>query len=345
MIKTLTSWRGIMALVVVLFHYRVPVFNYFVPFAVCFFYVLSGFLLARRYEQQPVPRWRQFFTVRAVRLYVASWIVLLPLAAIMLIYHNWGGTPQFLTQLALVHSYVPSKDYFFSFNTVSWFLCGLLLAYACFPLLMRLMRRISLQVKLVAVAVWMVLLFIVMPHASEQVRVCLYVNPVMRLGDFVIGMVLAHLVQHVQERWRQPSFMQATILELLAIAVLAVAAWLVAVVPQIECYSDIVWCYLPVSLLILVCALLNGNEGVPGRLLTCRPLLWLGGVSMEIYLLQMVAARLYNYFVAPVLGHFGVETAYDLYPIFGLLLLLPLAWLMHRYLMQPLRHRAEALKK
>ena len=41
MIRTLTSWRGIMALVIVLFLYHVAIFQSAEMFPVCFFYVVS----------------------------------------------------------------------------------------------------------------------------------------------------------------------------------------------------------------------------------------------------------------------------------------------------------------
>lgn len=337
MIKTITSWRGILALVVVLFHYHVPVFYYLVRFAVSFFFVLSGFLLARRYSQQPLPLWNQFFVGRAIRLYVANWVALVPIVAIMLIYHCWEGTPQFFAHVALVQSYIPSKEVYFTFNSIGWFLCALLLAYACFPWLMRNLSRISLRTKLCAMAVLIVLLLVVMPFLSTLVRVHIYVNPFMRLADFVLGMILADVLQRIQAKWQTPTFLGATALELMAIALIAIGALCVAYVPFVEHYSDFVWWYIPVAVLILVSVLLNGHEGVVGRFLTCKPLMWLGGLSLEIYILQMGAARLYNYFVAPVLGHFGVVNAYDLYPIFGTLLLIVLAWLMHRFIMLPVR--------
>ena len=68
MIKTLTAWRGIMAVAIVLFHYHVAIFQGAELFSVCFFYVVSGFLLALRYDAKPVPVWRRFFAERALRL-------------------------------------------------------------------------------------------------------------------------------------------------------------------------------------------------------------------------------------------------------------------------------------
>jgi peptidoglycan/LPS O-acetylase OafA/YrhL len=331
MIKTLTSWRGLLAVAVVLFHYHLPIFKGAELFAVCFFYVVSGFLLALRYDSKPLPGWRQFFEERALRLYLMNWLALLPIAAILILYHEWDGTAQFITDLLLVQSYVPDKSFYFSFNTVAWFLCGLILCYACFPWLLRLLRRWSLRVKLCGLAIWVIAMLVLLPQLPTMVRVHFYVNPLIRTMDFVAGMTLAHVFTEVNKKQLNIKFATATLLELLVIAVVAVITLLVIHVPNIISYEDFVIWYIPAGMLVLVCALLNGREGLLGRLLCLKPFQWLGTISLEIYIFQILAARIYNYFIAPVLGHFGFEQAYNLYPFFGLLVLIPLSWLVHRY--------------
>lgn len=331
MIKTLTSWRGIIAVVIVLFHYHVVVFKGAELFLVCFFYVVSGFLLALRYDTKPLPSWRRFFAERALRLYPISWLALLPIAAILAYFHEWDGTPQFFTHLLLVQGFVPDKSFYFSFNTVSWFLGGLLLCYACFPWLLRTLRRISLKVKLIGLGIWILAMLVLFPQLSTMTRVNLYVNPLMRTMDFVAGMIVAHafIAMSKKEITIKPAL--ATVLELLPFAVHAFFGLLIIKVPSMFCYEDFVIWYIPAGMLVLVCALLNGREGLLGRLVLCKPFQWLGTISLEIYIFQILAARIYNYLIAPVLGHFGFEAAYDLYPVFGLLILISLSWLVHRY--------------
>ena len=320
-----------MAVVIVLFHYHVAIFQSAEMFPVCFFYVVSGFLLALRYETKPLPHWRRFFAERALRLYPMSWLALLPIAAILFYYHEWDGTPQFFTDLLLVQSYVPVKSYYFSFNTVAWFLCGLLLSYACFPWLMRLMRRFSLRTKLWALAAWVVLMLVLMPHLNMALRVHIYVNPVMRMMDFVTGMVAAHVYQELSKRKFNINPAIATLLEVLPFVLVVGFTLLVIHVPSAFCYEGFVIWYLPAGILVVVSALLNGREGLLGRLLLWKPFQWLGTISLEIYIFQILAARIFNYLIAPILGHFGFEKAYSLYPVFGLILLFIISWLVHRF--------------
>lgn len=331
MIKTLTSWRGIMAVVIVLFHYHVAIFKGAELFPVCFFYVVSGFLLALRYDAKPVPVWRRFFAERALRLYPMSWLALLPIAAILAYYHQWDGTPQFVVDLLLVQGYVPDKSFYFSFNTVAWFLGGLLLCYACFPWLLKLLRGCSLKVKLWGLGIWVLAMLVLLPHLSTTVRVHLYVNPLMRTMDFVSGMIMAHVYIEMSKKEINIKPAMATVLELLPFVVVAGFTLLIIKLPKVFCYEDFVIWYIPAGMLVLTSALLNGREGLLGRLLLCKPFQWLGTISLEIYIFQILTARIYNFLIAPVLGHFGFEKAYDLYPLFGLLLLILLSWLIHRY--------------
>lgn len=320
-----------MAVMVVLFHYHATIFQGAELFSVCFFYVVSGFLLALRYNAKPLPSWRSFFTERALRLYPISWLALLPIAAILLLYHDWDGTPQFVADLLLVQSYVPDKSFYFSFNTVAWFLCGLLLCYACFPWLLRLLRRWPLKVKLWGLAAWILLILVLFPQLPTPVRVHLYVNPFMRTIDFVWGMTMAHLYFEISKKPLNVKPAVATLLEVLPIAIALGFSLLITKIPEVFCYEDIVLWYLPAGMLVLVSTLFNGSEGLLGRLLLWKPFQWLGTISLEIYIFQILAARIYNYFMAPVLGHFGFKEAYTLYPIFGLMVLIPLSWLVHRY--------------
>ena len=84
------------------------------------------------------------------------------------------------------------------------------------------------------------------------------------------------------------------------------------------------------------------REGFIGRLLASRPMQWLGNISFEIFMLQGIAALIYNYWVAPVLGHFGITDAlttvsqnlFGTEPNLLALFILPidilLAWLVNR---------------
>ena len=99
---------------------------------------------------------------------------------------------------------------------------------------------------------------------------------------------------------------------------------------------------------LLTCHLYDKREGFVGKTLASKPMQWLGGISFEIFMLQGLAALVYNYWVAPALGHFGVTGVLDMvcHDLTGnmslnhlALFILPidilLAWLVNRLFTRP----------
>jgi peptidoglycan/LPS O-acetylase OafA/YrhL len=76
-------------------------------------------------------------------------------------------------------------------------------------------------------------------------------------------------------------------------------------------WSDAILWWIPVALILLSCVLYDKREGYIGRFLSTRPMQWLGNISFEIFMLQGLAALVYNYWVAPVMGSMGVERFYN----------------------------------
>ena len=92
---------------------------------------------------------------------------------------------------------------------------------------------------------------------------------------------------------------------------------------------------MPQGTILVALAFLDGQEGIIGRILLWKPLQWLGSISFEVYVLQFVAFLLFNYMLAPVLGHFGWRVDNQLH-WFALVVLIPLSWLVNRYFTRPL---------
>ena len=63
--------------------------------------------------------------------------------------------------------------------------------------------------------------------------------------------------------------------------------------------------------ILVVSLFYDKREGFIGRILASKPLQWLGNISFEIFILQGIAALVYNYWVAPVMAHIGLQRVYD----------------------------------
>jgi acyltransferase len=103
---------------------------------VTFFFILSGFLLAYGYKKRLMTReisTSDFYKARAVKLYPLH---ILCFAAVFLLgIRNFvtADLPKAVLNLFLLQSWVPSPDYYMSYNAVSWFLSDELFFYLMFP--------------------------------------------------------------------------------------------------------------------------------------------------------------------------------------------------------------------
>lgn len=330
MFKTINAWRGIFALVIVLYHSHVHWMDQAVSLGVSFFFVASGFLLTVRhrhdFDELNGGHWWRFWWQRACRIYPIHWLALACIVVMQVVLeHKIIDWSILSAEATLTQSWINQhRDFYFGYNGQSWFLSSLLFCYACYPLFARYFSRWRLRWQLLAVAVVMAVLAICLPQMTGSQRTYTYVCPAIRIGDFALGVVAANIYQKFSShsRIRLP---MATILELSAVA-LALTVVLINRHTRLVSVWDhyLVW-WIPATVIVFVAGTLNGQEGRLGRFLLAKPFQWLGKVSLEIYLFQGVAAMIVNYTISPLLGHFGIM-AYDQYVWSQVPLLLLMSW-------------------
>lgn len=330
MFKTINAWRGIFALVIVLYHSHVHWMDQAVSLGVSFFFVASGFLLTVRhrhdFDELNGGHWWRFWWQRACRIYPIHWLALVCIVVMQVVLeHKTIDWSILSAEATLTQSWINQhRDFYFGYNGQSWFLSSLLFCYACYPLFARYFSRWRLRRQLLAVAVAMVALAFCLPQLTGSQRTYTYVCPAIRIGDFALGVVAAN-IYHKFSNHSRISLPMATVLELSAVA-LALALVLVNRHTRLVSVWDhyLVW-WIPATVIVFIAGLLNGQEGRLGRFLLAKPFQWLGKVSLEIYLFQGVAAMIVNYTISPLLGHFGIM-AYDQYVWSQVPLLLLMSW-------------------
>lgn len=343
-ILALTSWRGIFALGVVLFHSGESLFMELATGGVVGFFVMSGFLVRMWHDPAQISgkRHRYFFLKRALRIYPLHWLALALLLAECVLLHmplTYGNWSFLLPNLLLLQSYVPREEVFFSFNTPSWFLCDLLLCYLCYPWVARWLGKLGLRAQVLLVCALTAVYAAVMGTVTDKNLVTYtHVFPLLRLYEFGIGIVACHAYTALLPRVREKNwgFAKATLVE-----ALPVALWIGLMVfshtwdyPHKDNFNDSVMWELPMALLLTATALCAGSEGAIGRVLRCRPLVWLGELSFEMFLLHFVSGPVFTYFVGPLFGHFGIMV-YDYYAVGQLPILLAMSYAMHRWFTRP----------
>lgn len=228
-LQALTGMRFYAALMVVGFH-LVTLNNAFISnstvvepirfalrnggwFGVTFFFVLSGFVLTWSAREKDNPF--QFFTRRFAKVvpnHVVTFLIAFAVAGL-----GAASTWEAGANLFLLHAWIPSDTSFFSINHPSWSLSAEMFFYLAFPFVIPWARRVPAQrilpiIGIVAVVLLLLpLLISLLPagelfgpnharsplHGASITQVwAVYALPLVRFGDFFIGILLARGVIH-----------------------------------------------------------------------------------------------------------------------------------------------------
>ena len=188
---------------------------------VSFFFILSGFVLAWSYR--PGDGAGRSYRRRFARIYPTYLLMLVVTQVAVGARHGFPLVP-FLLNGTLVQSWVPSAKVFFTSDMGAWSLGCEAFFYLLFPLLLPLVAKAAPRrrwqiLAVVAAADVIVALATHSPNQSSGLGLWLvYIFPVTRLGEFVIGLILATAVG---EGLRSPLTLNQALLVALAAYALA----------------------------------------------------------------------------------------------------------------------------
>lgn len=250
---------------------------------VSFFFILSGFILAYNYKEPFLKKtisFKKFILLRLFRLYPLH--ILTFLAAAYLSYYNQLDTLVFwiksFSNLFLVQSFIPLKEFYFSFNGVSWSISNELFFYVMFPLLLLLIAK----VKKYSLLLLLVPLIIIIVRASVDVNHWdYYINPLFRIFDFFLGVIL----HDIYKEFKNKPFLKGypTLLEIAAIVLFIAFYSFRDNVSQEFRWSLYYW--IPMIFIIFIFALQRGSIST---LLSKSVFLWLGKISFSFYMIHQL---------------------------------------------------------
>lgn len=162
---------------------------------VSFFFVLSGFVLTYVYRDLSRPAdLKAFFLARFARVWPMH-VACILLGLFMLNSHYWEEITSssgkiLLAQLAMIHAWIPDRNYYYSLDDASWSIsteCGF---YLFFPFLLR-RRPLGWTAKLLlSLVIATIFALLVGPH---ECRFATGICPLGRLQEFVLGMSVCAL--------------------------------------------------------------------------------------------------------------------------------------------------------
>lgn len=303
---------------------------------VSFFLILSGFVMSLGYEKKVVSgnfNTLEYLQRRTIRVYPLHILCLITWLLLHFSYIDCIEHAAIIgTNLLLIQSWIPIKDVYFSCNAVSWCLSDLLFFYAIFPLIVKILS--SRYKWIFSMALFIVYFIILFFLKEEQLHAFIYISPIFRLTDFVIGILLFKFVNYFKPIIQQytVSTLMKTIIELSAVLV---------VIASIIFYYDVnirfslaSWYWLPSAVMIVVFSLFE-RGGAISKLLTTKPLVKLGDASFTFYLIHTLAFTI----LGGLFKLFGIETSIGIRLAIYMIIISLSALIITNYIEKPISHK------
>lgn len=243
----------------------------------------------------------------------------------------------------MVHDWVPSYRYAFSFNGVSWSISAEMFFYLAFPFLIVRRERIIIGF-LASLVVILALLYIsrdlkldrAMPiHERSAFLVWAHLHPTASIVGFILGMLGASIFRSMQSLKLNP--ITGTVVECAAIILCIWWFWKGSVLMYPRSLSDVGRVYYSYNSAFLVAPIIvfifAWNSGLFSNILSWQPLVVLGKISFSTYMLHQILIRSAMHYALPTkIGQFNAVFLTILVAYLG-------SWLLWRMVEEPMRHK------
>lgn len=335
-INELNALRAIFMFAIFLHH--VHVYDGAGYMAVSFFFMLSGFSLTLGYKERVLSggfSYNNFVKRRISRLMPLHWLCIL--ISLPLAVSSMKAIGEFLWTLvlnaSLLHSFVPIKAFYYSFNWVSWFVSAILFFSLIFPYLLKGIVKLSSSWLIVsAMAVFCIYLFLLNLLPEDYYHPILYINPIPRIIDFAIGIFLALLVLNNVGEQKDRKKVSPLMWDLMVLWSFVVVIAISLLFPTSNPYSVAFLYWIPIGSLIYAVASGSAAGGGIFKVLDNKLLNSLGNISFTFYMLHQLVMRWARLIMKHII-HDDSESF--LYMIIVLIITLVLSYLCNIYFEKP----------
>ena len=264
-----------------------------------FFFILSGFVMTIGYKDRILNEsfsYIDFVKKRAVKYYPLHWLCLL-LALFLKAYRGEftsGSIVPLIINAALLQSWVPYESVYFSFNAASWFLSDILFFVCLFPVLLKALSAVWESKKktlLLFSLLFLGYLVLCLTVSNSYRHYFLYINPLTRLIDFIIGIFTAKVLLDLKKREEGSFWPYKVPLLILLYSCIPILILLSVSLPERLLLCSPVFAPLICMLLILISLpSIGGNSAF-----SWRPLIVLGTYSFEFYMIHKVCISYLHY--------------------------------------------------
>lgn len=267
------------------------------------FFVMSGFLMEVHAKERDGSLLRQCADCAGKKLRKFYWLhILTMLLALAPTFLGWvlqlpdwrtvlGVCSKIAANLFLVQSWIPDSAYYFSLNGVTWYLSTSMVMYLLFPLLHRWISKLkkrSWKYGVILLIYAFQLTLAAGMNGNPYLHAVVYIHPVVRCLDFVAGMLLGSACKENSRSAHGSAFW--TGMEAAAVGMLVVVVFLFAELP--EAFSYVVLCAPAAWMLVAVFA---HEGGMVSKLLSRKPMLFLGNISFELFMIHRLVIGYWEY--------------------------------------------------
>ena len=203
--NNLTVLRGIFIIMIVLHH--LELYEGGGTLGVAFFFMLGGFALSLGYYDKVCKSdfsYLQYFRMRCEKFFPLHWLCLLAIfpSSLWSIIKGTGNISDTILTLIpnalLLQSLIPINSVYFSFNAVSWYLSATMILSVLFPCIVKSLNKLSDRSKIETLIIILSAYFILVCFLPIEYRhPILYINPFVRVVDFIIGIYLCLLYRKI----------------------------------------------------------------------------------------------------------------------------------------------------
>lgn len=276
--------------------------------SVTLFFVLSGFLMVYNYFHRnhtdcSIKNNIVFSYKKINKLYPFHLVMLLPVLALTLYRALKSGTLNFdfainqglilLSNVSLVQSWIPIRDFYFGYNGVAWFLSVCAFLYFLFPFVLRKLKG-NWSRKKAALIIAGSFLFQLAFSVFVSVVNCEWINahkeylvyifPLYRAFDFIIGCNLGYLFLHSESKNNSSGLIKYTAFELITVLISVALPVMLGLIDSGDVLFSVKDMFGVVSLIYVF----GFNKGLLSKLLSTKPFVFLGNLSAYTFLIHQV---------------------------------------------------------
>lgn len=259
--------------------------------AVMLFFILSGFvtyLSMHKKADSILIKDSVKFSINKMKemypLHLITLIISIPMRINFIMLNPIMGIIAIFSHILLIQSIIPVNNIYFNFNEPSWYISAMIYIYLFTNIFVKFVRSVSnkkinpAHCIIYIYIVQLIIALLVKGNRFEQW--ILYINPLFRSFDYLIGMFLGQL--HLINKEKSISRKYSSIMEIGTIAIFLIALYNLKFVPR---YLEYGLYFTPfITILIYIISL---EEGIISNWLGNKILLNLSKISFEFFMIHM----------------------------------------------------------